>query len=53
MPTANIPLPYADDPAALEGGAMVRVALPRSALASYGLAVRERWDGDRSRRTWW
>jgi hypothetical protein len=36
-----VPLPYADDPAALEGGAIVRVTLPRSALASFGLPIRE------------
>jgi len=31
----------ADDPAALEGGAIVRVTLPRSALRSFGLPVTE------------
>jgi hypothetical protein len=36
-----VPLPYADDPAALEGGAIVRVTLPRSALPSFGLPIRE------------
>jgi hypothetical protein len=37
--TAYIPLPYAYDPSGLEGGAVVRVVLPRAALASYGLPV--------------
>jgi hypothetical protein len=36
-----VPVPYADDPAALEGGAIVRVILPRSALPSFGLPVIE------------
>ena len=36
-----MPVPYADDPAALEGGAIVRVTLPRSALRSFGLPVTE------------
>jgi hypothetical protein len=36
-----VPVPYADDPAALEGGAIVRVTLPRSALRSFGLPVTE------------
>ncbi len=36
-----VPVPYADDPAALEGGAIVRVTLPRSALASFGLPITE------------
>jgi len=39
--TGFVPVPYADDPAALEGGAIVRVTLPRSALASFGLPVAE------------
>jgi hypothetical protein len=34
-----VPLPYADDPATIEDGAIVRVTLPRSALASFGLPV--------------
>jgi hypothetical protein len=34
-----VPLPYADDPAALDGGAVVRVELSQSALASLGLPV--------------
>lgn len=37
--TAYVPLPYAYDPSGLEGGAVVRVVLPRSALISYGLPV--------------
>jgi hypothetical protein len=39
--TEFVPVPYADDPAALEGGAIVRVTLPRSALASFGLPITE------------
>lgn len=35
--SAFVPLPYADDPSGLEGGAVVRVVLPRAALVSYGL----------------
>jgi hypothetical protein len=38
-PTAFTPLPYADDPAALEGGAVVRVVLSPAALASLGFPV--------------
>jgi len=37
--TDFISLPYADDPGTLEGGAVVRVTLSRSALASFGLPV--------------
>jgi hypothetical protein len=37
--TAYMLLPYAYDPSELEGGAVVRVVLPRAALASYGLPV--------------
>ena len=37
--TAYVPLPYAYDPSDLEGGAVVRVVLPRAALISYGLPV--------------
>lgn len=37
--SAFVRLPYADDAATLEGGAVIRVALPRSALASWGLPV--------------
>jgi hypothetical protein len=33
------PLPYADDPSALEDGAVVQVEMPRAALASFGLPV--------------
>lgn len=36
---AFTPLPYADDPAALEDGAVVRVQISRAALASFGLPV--------------
>lgn len=32
-----VALPYADDPATFEGGAVVRVILPGSALASFGV----------------
>lgn len=42
-----VPVPYADDPAALEGGAIVRVTLPRSALASFGLPIAESDGTDR------
>jgi hypothetical protein len=34
-----IPLPYADDPSALDEGTVVRVEMPRAALASFGLPV--------------
>jgi hypothetical protein len=34
-----IPLPYADDPSALDDGTVVRVEMPRAALASFGLPV--------------
>jgi hypothetical protein len=37
--TAFVPLPYADDSLAGEGGAIVRVVLSRPALASLGLPV--------------
>jgi hypothetical protein len=37
--TAYVPLPYAYDPSGLEGGAIVRVVLPRAALVSYGLPI--------------
>lgn len=37
--TNFVALPYADDPANIEDGAIVRVTLPRSALASFGLPV--------------
>ena len=42
-----VPVPYADDPAALEGGAIVRVTLPRSALASFGVPITESEGTDR------
>jgi hypothetical protein len=34
-----VPLPYADDPSALEGGVIVRVTLPRSSLESFGMEI--------------
>jgi hypothetical protein len=34
-----VPLPYADDPSALDEGTVVRVEMPRAALASLGLPV--------------
>jgi hypothetical protein len=37
--TAFFPLPYADDTVSLEGGVVIRVAMPGSALASWGLPV--------------
>jgi hypothetical protein len=37
--TAFVSLPYADDSASLEGGAVVRVTMPRSALISMGLPI--------------
>ena len=36
---AFVPLPYADDPDGTDGGAVVRVVLSQSALASLGLSV--------------
>ena len=45
--TAYVPLPYADDPSALEGGSVVRVTLARSTLAAYGLPVDGLEAGDR------
>jgi hypothetical protein len=33
------PLPYADDPSMIEGGAVVRVIMSRSALASFGVPL--------------
>lgn len=42
-----VPVPYADDPAALEGGAIVRVTIPRSDLASFGLPITESDGTDR------
>ena len=41
-----MPLPYAYDPSELEGGAVVRVVLPRAALVSYGLPVEGMGVGD-------
>jgi len=40
-------LPYADDSIALDGGAIVRVELPRATLASFGLPVAEFGDAQR------
>lgn len=40
-------LPYADDSAALDGGAIVRVELPRAALASFGLPIADLGDTQR------
>jgi hypothetical protein len=37
--TAFVPLPYADDPTAIDGGTVVRVILSRPALASLGVPV--------------
>jgi hypothetical protein len=37
--TAFVPLPYADNVADIQDGAIVRVMLPRSALASLGMPV--------------
>jgi hypothetical protein len=37
--TAFVPLPDADESGSLEGGAVVRVAMPRATLASWGLPV--------------
>jgi hypothetical protein len=34
-----VPLPYADDPSALDEGTVVRVEMPRATLASFGLPV--------------
>ncbi len=45
--TAFMQLPYADRSAALEGGAVVRVSLSRSALASFGLPVADFASADR------
>lgn len=42
---AFIPLPDAEDPAALDDGAVVRVVMPRADLASFGLPV-EALEGD-------
>ena len=45
--TAFVPLPYADDSIAGEGGAIVRVVLSRPALASLGLPVTDMAATDR------
>lgn len=45
--TSFVQLPYADDSTALEGGAVVRVSLSRSALASFGLPVADFANSDR------
>jgi hypothetical protein len=44
---AFVRLPYADDADSLEGGAVIRVAMPRSTLASWGLPVSGIASGDR------
>jgi hypothetical protein len=45
--TDYVPLPYADDPSALDGGSVVRVTLARSVLESYGLPAEGMGTGDR------
>jgi hypothetical protein len=45
--TAFVSLPYAADPATLEGGTVVRVELSRSALASMGMPVADASATDR------
>ncbi|MGH9771640.1 MAG: hypothetical protein ACRD4Q_08070 [Candidatus Acidiferrales bacterium] len=45
--TPFVPLPYADDPATLEGGTVVRVVLSRAALASLGVPVVDVSAGER------
>ena len=40
-------LPYADESAALDGGAIVRMELPRAALASFGLPIADFGDAQR------
>jgi hypothetical protein len=37
--TSFVPLPYADDPSETQGGAVVRVDLPRASLVSMGIPV--------------
>jgi hypothetical protein len=44
--TDFVRLPYADDPTALEDGAVVRVMMPRAALASFGFPVAAMESGD-------
>lgn len=39
--TSFVPLPYADDPATLEGATVVRVTMSRATLASFGMPVAE------------
>jgi len=45
--TAFVPLPYADDPTAVDGGTVVRVFLSRPALASLGVPVTDPGSTDR------
>jgi hypothetical protein len=45
--SAFVQLPYADDSATLDGGAVVRVSLSRSAMASFGLPVADFAGADR------
>ena len=45
--TAFVPLPYADDPATLNGGVVVRVLLSRTALVSLGLPAADVGAGER------
>jgi len=45
--TAFVPLPYADDTNALDGGSVVRVVLSRPALASLGMPVTDLGATDR------
>jgi len=45
--TEYVRLPYADDPASLEGGSVVRVTLARAALESYGLPAEGMGTGER------
>jgi len=45
--TSFVRLPYADDSASLDGGAIVRVELPGAALASFGLPVADTGDAQR------
>jgi hypothetical protein len=45
--TAFVPLPYADDPTAADGGTVVRVILSRPALASLGVPITDPGATDR------
>jgi hypothetical protein len=45
--TAFVPLPYADDPTAVDGGTVVRVILSRPALASLGVPITDPGATDR------